>query len=371
LAPTDVTDHEYTRFLDRLVNEGGSAYLEKIPGLPVECEMFLDSIVRLPPRDRVVAIQEFVTSHSFYDAYDNPLRDQMNKASVSDRIAIMQERLGQLREQLGDEIPDQTIFAGVCADVTVIGEMMLRASGIAAGAAEGYRVSGTSLNNDNAHGLNIVVWPDQSGKNILCEVDMTPSAVTEKQQAEFARMGIIPVSVKKTIEESEKIDEEYVKELRGRLNEITKNMDALAQGDIDTIDRKKFQESLTDYINATCNLSDVFVFKRMIETYRYSTVHTIENEPQKKAEAIGFMQYEYKRWNKEYDAQEKPLERLSNPGKNLIGIFNQLQAQSKLDKEQQKFKSMIASVPEYLQTSLSLEHMKLWELLGKYANFGK
>ena len=45
--------------------------------------MFVESIKTLSPRDRVIKIQEFVTSRSFYDAYDNPIRDKMNSASFS------------------------------------------------------------------------------------------------------------------------------------------------------------------------------------------------------------------------------------------------------------------------------------------------
>lgn len=367
LAMESVSDRDYTRFLDRLVSEGGSAYLEKIPGLPVECQMFLDSITKLAPRDRVIQIQKFVTSHLFYDAYDNPLREDMNRANVSDRIALMQERMGQIREELGDEVPDGMIFAGVCADATVIGEMMLRASGIAAGAAEGYNVSGNSFNSDHAHGLNVVVWPDSNGKNVLCEVDMTPSAITAAQREAFALAGINPVSVEKTIQESEQMDEQRIKEIRERLDDVIKNLDTMSGDNLEAVDIKQFQENLTDYINATCNLSDVYVFKRMIETYRYTPVRTIENDAQKKVESIGFMQNEYKRWTNDYQTREAPMERLNNAGKNLIGEFKRIRAQAKLDNESDQFNAMIASVPEYLQTSLSAEHKKLWQLLGTYA----
>lgn len=367
LAMENVSDRDYTRFLDRLVNEGGSAYLEKIPGLPIECQMFLDSIIKLSPRDRVIQIQKFVTSHLFYDAYDNPLREDMNRASVSDRIALMQERMGQIREELGDEVPDGMIFAGVCADATVIGEMMLRASGIAAGAAEGYNVSGNSFNSDHAHGLNVVVWPDSNGKNVLCEVDMTPSAITAAQREAFALAGINPVSVEKTIQESEQMDEQKINEIRERLDDVIKNLDTMSGDNLETIDIKQFQENLIDYINATCNLSDVYVFKRMIETYRYTPVRTIENDAQKKIESIGFMQNEYKRWTNDYQKSETPLERLNNAGKNLIGEFRRIRAQAKLDNESDQFNKMVSSVPEYLQTSLSAEHKKLWQLLGTYA----
>ncbi len=371
LAPMNITDKEYTRFLDRLVVEGGSAYLEKISGLPVECQMFLDSIVDLAPRDRVSAIQKFITNHSFYDAYDNPLRDEMNQSSVSDRIGYMEERLQQLRAELGDEVPSNSMFAGVCADFTVIGEMMLRASGIAAGAAEGYRVSGTTFNSNNAHGLNVIIWPDSNGKNTLCEVDMTPSAVTAAQQKAFAMLGIKPVLVEETINESQEQEKHHIEELKKNLDTITQGLNVMATANPDQVDLKQFKESLIDYISATCSLGDVYVFKRMIETYKFSPVHTLEKSPEKKVEAIGFMQGEYKRWNEDYQTKDEPMERLNNAGKNLMGAFQKCYAQSKIDHEQEKLQDMIVSIPEYLNTSLSDKHKKLWEYFGQYAKLQK
>lgn len=371
LAPMDVNDHEYNRFLDRLITEGGSAYLEKIPGLPVECQMFLDSVADKSPRDRVSAIQKFVTSHSFYDAYDNPLRDQMNECSVSDRMGYMQERLQQLRTELGDEVPDMALFAGVCADFTVIGEMMLRESGIAAGAAEGYRVTGASFNKDSAHGLNVVVWPDASGKNILCEVDMTPSAVTGAQKQAFAVMGINPISIDTTIEESKKQEKNHIEEAKKNLDAVTAQLDEMNAAGSEIVDLKQFRENLVNYINATCGLEDVYVFKRMIETYKFSPVHGFENDVAQKVAAIGFMQGEYKRWVGDYVAKDDPLERLNNPGNNLMGAFHQCYAQAKLSGEQNQLQAMISSIPEYLHTTLPANHKKLWEYFGKYAQSQK
>lgn len=368
IAIEDVSDQTYTRFLDRFIDEGGKNYIEKIPGLPPESMMFLDSIKNLWPRDRMMQIQKFVTKHSFYDAYDNTMRNDMNNGTPAGRVAMMQERLSQLREELSDQVPDDKLFAGVCADFAVVGEMMLRESGIAAGAAEGYQVSGTTLNNNNAHGLNVAFWPDESGKTIMAQIDMTPGATTAEQQAVYLAQGLKPKPIEESIQDAEKREEEHIAELRERADDLLKEMEELLEsgGKQATMELRR---NLTEYISALCSLEDVFVYKRMIESYRFTPVQSADaNDLSQKIAGITFMQGEHKRWKDEYNKRDDGLERLSSPGKNLMGEIDRLMIKAKMAGQGESFTRMVHDIPEYLAKELSEPQKKLWQLIGTYVD---
>ena len=372
VAMDNVSDQTYTRFLDRLIDEGGSKYIEKIPGLPVECQMFLSGIQSLPPRDRVQQIQKFITSHSFYDAYDNQMRDEMNRAGITERLGLMQERLAQLRGEIGNEIPDTMLFAGVCADFAIVGEMMLKESGIAAGIAEGYRISGTTINSDNAHGKNIVLWPDETGKTIMAEVEMTPSALTESQRAAFAQQGLEPEPLQKAITEAENREKEHEQELKEKSDEILKQIDDLIAHSAEQgkrLNKVELRGHITDYISSMCSLEDIYVYKRILESYRFTPINTVDvNDLDQKIKGTEFMQAEYKRWKGDYEHREDGLERISNSGKNLIGEIDRLYIKSAMANTQDQFVSLFKNIPNYLHNELPDSHKKLWKLLEVYVD---
>lgn len=366
-----VSESTYTRFLDRFIDEGGTKYLEKMQGLPTECMMFLDKIKDLSPRDRVEKIQKFITEHSFYDSYDNQMRDQMNDADIAVRLELMQERLSQLREELGDEVPEKMFFAGVCADFSIVGEMMLKESGIAAGIAEGYHISGTKINNgNNAHALNVIFWPDETGKTIIAEVEMTPPAITAAQQMAYSEQGLQPEMIQDSINEAEKREKEHQEELKERSDELLKQAEEIisqSEKQEISINRAELRAHIVDYISSICTLEDIYVYKRVLESYRFTPIQNadIKNLDQQ-VQGIGFMQAEYKRWSKDYQNRTDGLERISNSGKNLLGEIDRLFIKSSMAGTKDQFVSVFQNIPNYLHTKLSSEQKKLWKLLETY-----
>lgn len=370
LSIENVSEQTYTRFLDRLIDEGGLKYIEKIPGLPVECQMFLDTIKNMSPRDRVAHIQKFITSHSFYDSYDNEMRNEMNNTSIAERVSLMQERLSQLRDELGEEIPDTMLFAGVCADFAIIGEMMLKESGIASGIAEGYRISGTTINSDNAHAKNIVMWPDETGKTIMAEVEMTPSAFTGSQRAAFAQQGLEPEPLQKVITEAEVRKKEHEEELKNTSDEILHQIEEILAQNPDAtvgVNRIELRNHIVNYISSVCSLEDLYVYKRMLESYRFTPIKSADaHDLSEKVKNIGFMQSEYKRWKSDYNGRDDGLERISNSGKNLMGEIDRLYIKSAIAGTEDQFISTFKNIPEYLNTELSDKHKTLWNLFKVY-----
>lgn len=383
VVPGKIDENTYTRFLSRFVNEGGAGYLEKNPDLPVECKMFVESIKTLSPRDRVIKIQEFVTSKSFYDAYDNPIRDKMNSASFSERCALMKERLEMLQDELGDQVPNDAMFAGVCADFAMVTESMFREAGIASAVIEGYNMNGTEMTSHNAHGKSGVFWPDANGKTILAEIETTPPALTEAQAGAYAMQGIAPepltLEIEKAHLEEEKQAEEIAQEItviENDLQETLKKFEGTQEQKIPLSpeERKRLDEQvlalrakIAEYVQQTATLKDIAVLKGVLDAIRFSPVTKMDqSDVEGKVAGMQFIQSEYGRLQNNYENREEPLERISHLGKNFIGDLDAMVYNSHAQGEDKGFIDYVGQVGEYGAKKLPENHAKIWSMLKTY-----
>lgn len=383
VVPGAVEESTYTRFLSRFVNEGGAGYLEKNPDLPVECKMFVESIKTLSPRERVIKIQEFVTSRSFYDAWDNPIREKMNSAPFADRCELMKERLEMLRDELGDQVPSSAMFAGVCADFAMVTESMFREAGIASAVIEGYNMNGTEMTSHNAHGKSGVFWPDANGKTILAEIETTPAALTDAQRGAYEMQGIAPEPLteeiqKAHLEEEKQAEEiaEEIKNLEGTLeNKLAEIERAASDGKMLSLeDRKRLEEQtlalrtkIAEYIQQTATLKDISVLKGVLDAIRYSPVMKMDqNDIEAKVSSMKFIQGEYGRLEKEYENKEQPLERVSHLGKNFIGDLDAMIYNSHASGEDAAFIGYVGQVGEFGARKIPENHARIWAMLKTY-----
>ncbi len=383
VVPGKIDENTYTRFLSRFVNEGGAGYLEKNPDLPVECKMFVESIKTLSPRDRVIKIQEFVTNKSFYDAYDNPIRDKMNSAPFSERCALMKERLEMLQDELGDQVPQGLMFAGVCADFAMVTESMFREAGIASAVIEGYNMSGTEMTSHNAHGKSGVFWPDANGKTILAEIETTPPALTKAQSGAYAMQGIAPepltLEIEKAHLEEEKQAEEIAQEIEiieSGLQETLKKFEGTAEQKIQISpeERKRMEEQvlalrakIAEYVQQTATLEDIAILKGVLDAIRFSPVTKMDQQDvEGKVAGMQFIQSEYGRLQKDYENREEPLERISHLGKNFIGDLDAMVYNSHVQGEDRGFIEYVGQVGEYGAKKLPENHAKIWSMLKTY-----
>ena len=383
VVPSALDEKTYTRFLSRFVEENGAPYLEKNPELPVECKMFVDSIKTLAPRERLIQIQQFVTGHSFYDAYDNPIRNKMNAANFSERCQLMQERLEQIRDEIGDQVPESAMFGGVCADFAMLTESMCREAGLASAVIEGYNMQGTEMNSQRAHAKTGVFWPDQNGKTVLAEIETTPSAITDAQRAAFTMQGIEEAPLLEEIQKAEGEAVVEVTEAEKEIQSAQENIESrlqklearIAAGTVVSFEERKaldeqvsgLRDKVAGYIEYAAKLEDVAILKGVLDSIRYSPV--LKQDQSTVDARLGnmkFIQSEYARLEEDYANRDEPLERISHLGKNFLGDLDTALSNARSAGEATVFAEYVGKVGEYGGRDIPENHRKIWLMLRTY-----
>lgn len=137
-----------------------------------DTRVFLKQIERLPLKDRLGRILQFVRENSQYDSTPPSLPESENR-SVPERLADMRRR--------ANELAGGKLFAGVCADFAVLSVALCESTGIRAGFAAGLLVQDGKATMDDFHGIAVVPWPHPRGGVQFIAMDGTPADATNQQ----------------------------------------------------------------------------------------------------------------------------------------------------------------------------------------------
>ena len=144
--------------------------------LPIDLELFLESISSLLPQHKVKAIHKFVKNICYYDHDNKEIAALKENVPFEERLKIMRSRMDQLRqEQRVKEHMFSKQYAGVCRDFAPLTVALLRKVGLLSGVATGFQVNGTKAKVKNYHVAAYVVWPGNKGENRIIIIDTTPS----------------------------------------------------------------------------------------------------------------------------------------------------------------------------------------------------
>ena len=176
----DITEKEQQHFKKHFEKDNGQDLSQEIAQLPEEVRLFLETIKTKSPKERVIAIEQFVRQISYYD-YDNQQVSQMKTGrSVDEQFYIMESRLEEIKAKnpkLAQSLAGKK-YAGVCADFSQLTTALLRAAGFMSGVMSGFAPEGKTARVKHAHQTAYVVWPGTNRNNEIYMVDGTPEGVT-------------------------------------------------------------------------------------------------------------------------------------------------------------------------------------------------
>ncbi len=182
--------------------------------LPQECEMFLDEIKKLSPKEKIIACESFVRKYMRCDKENINSRDKAGKPLEQQATMCMQHKsiVLQKHPESRDQLASK-LFVGVCEDASNLLYILLLKAWILWGKLMGY----AGRNDDRVgHARNYVLIPDSAGNPLLYEIDGTPDncarqsesiqqkeVATNKKIEELLLQGKPLLRIEKNIESSE------------------------------------------------------------------------------------------------------------------------------------------------------------------------
>ncbi len=202
--------------------------------LPQECEIFLDEIKKLPPKERVIECESFVRQYMRYDTENYNAHEKSWKPLEQQVEMCMQHKsyLLQQHPELSKELGER-LFVGVCEDASNLLYLLLCRTGILSWKLIGY----AGRSGDRwAHARNYVLLPDYAWNAQLYEIDGTPNNCTrqsasieqkeiqiQKQIEQLELQGVTLHKLQKNIESTESVKSREQK----RLNDLEKTITQL------------------------------------------------------------------------------------------------------------------------------------------------
>lgn len=191
----DISEKEYGNLRQKMAKERGKEFgTAPIQGLPAEVALYLRSLLSLPPKERLIAVQQYIQKIGYYDM-DNraALGAQKHGLGLADKLPIMADRMRDLKQE--DPRLAGKQFAGVCAEFAELTAAALREAGFIAGILQGTNVHSGVSNTTNIHAFAVVLWPSPDGRGMqFVPVDATPFAATPEQESLLDAMRLPDVA---------------------------------------------------------------------------------------------------------------------------------------------------------------------------------
>ena len=222
-TPENVSEKQFESFKLHFIKNYGKDMFEEIVKLSPDMEIFVASLVGKSPKEKLVAIEEYVRSIGYYD-FDNKEMQQrkIEAQSLEERFSMMSERMRQIKERkpkLKSELESKK-YAGVCVDFAMLTASLLRKAGIPSGYLAGFRPGDKSVTTKDAHGTAFAVWPKSEGGYSVVSVDGTPGGVTAEEKKILEQ--IQQPSLKEKEMENKEVTGELLRETKERLAEVEK-----------------------------------------------------------------------------------------------------------------------------------------------------
>jgi len=270
---------EYEKFKKSFLRSAPEKMVEDISDLPDEAELFLSQIKDKSPKDKVIAIENFVRKIGYYDFDNGEVLSLKRDKSLEEQFYIMRQRAEELKEK-GEQLGGKK-FAGVCDDFANLTLAMLREAGFVSGKISGFMPDSKKVTSDRAHGTAFVVWPDKEGKTKVFSIDGTPTGATLEQQKKLEELGITSSSIE---EKEKKAEKEMKKEKERAEKELKKIMDTIEGDDIEKIrklDNGKLEDTLNTILRYEVKKSHLKVLNKVLDSFWYTPAKDIDLEEEK------------------------------------------------------------------------------------------
>ncbi len=169
--PSNISNEQYTAWVKTAIagKENPFSYQYAVP---TECEIFLDEIKHLSPKERVIKCETFVRQYMRYD-YINSNSDAKAGKPLEEQIRMCMQQKSIMMQQRPDQSSElwQKLFVGVCADAATLLYALLCRAWILCGNLGGFMSTPTGR---GLHARNYVLFPGEKNEPLLYEVDGTP-----------------------------------------------------------------------------------------------------------------------------------------------------------------------------------------------------
>ena len=354
------SDKEYDKYQEKFIKENGRDLKENIADLPEELEFFIESLKPFPPKERTIAIEQFIKQYGYYDFKNGEINNLKNGKSASEQILMMEMRMDQLKET-NPELKNKK-YAGVCSDFALLNTTLLRKAGILSGVAAGLGSNEKNIYPSMAHGVSYVVFPDNHNLNQVFIVDPTPTGVSSEEEKLLSEFRELSISEKEALAEDE-INFEKLNALKS-LEEIEKT---IGLGDLDSLKRLtngKLEDALNTILKYEVKADNLKVVSNLLSSYWYSPLNKLDfNNTDDQAYFKDTFKKEINRVKSEIEANPELKERPSGSELfNLIKEFKDRFAKNNTDSGL----DLIDKLVEINKTELSNTEQQALTVISNY-----
>lgn len=299
VVPGEISSARFRAFKEALTNKYGKELLEPITSSSTQFDLFLALIKEKSPKEQVEEIEAYVRRISYYDMDNREMQEA--KASVSgveERFSLMERRMKRLKErkpELEKELSGKK-YAGVCADFAILTTALLRRAGIPSGYLSGFKPNSKSVTVMNAHGTSYVVWPKETGYQII-PVDGTPQGVTAEDKKLLE--GISKPSLKEKEQIGLEKKDEYIAKAEERFKEVQEILKNNDMEQIKNLTNGELESLLNVVLKYEVKKSHLNILEVMINAARYGGKEIPQKgEAKKEVEFRQFVENEIERSRK-------------------------------------------------------------------------
>jgi hypothetical protein len=253
--------------IDKLIKKYEYTSIEGVT-LNIEDEVFLESIKKQSPKERLYAIEDYVKSISYYDFNNGEVMGEKEDLTLEENLSFMSIRYRELASKNEDLKKSGKRYAGVCSDFAMLTTVFMQKAGLMAGRVSGSVPEDGLSTVKNAHSVSVALWPGRSG-NKLVPIDGTPSEGINEEETKLLE-EIRFSSLKEREKTAELIEEQDRGEVIKKIEEIERK---LAQGEESVIEELKngeLEKMLNVVLKHQVKPVHVSVIKRTLDASRYS-----------------------------------------------------------------------------------------------------
>ncbi len=274
VIPTQLSVPGYEQFLRKTERRFGKQLSEKIVPLPSELKLFVQSIEKLSPPEKLIAIEKEVRRIGYYDFKNGEVQPEKHDMKLDELFTFMQERMAGLKQRTPELAQELTgkLYAGVCADFNKLVLAMMRDAGLAGGLVTGFRPASEIVTTGDAHGTAFAIWPsDKDDYFKIIQIDGTPGGVTtaEQELLKYIQRPALEEQIKIYKEKTEK----FLAEATARMIEVE---ELIANNDVERI-RSLSNGELENIVNTILRYgvkeSHFAVIRSILDASQYSQLN--------------------------------------------------------------------------------------------------
>lgn len=369
--PSDLDELEFEKLKKNILEqETGIDYLKKVSGINEQDMLFIKSIESKTPREKIIAIEQYVREIGFYDINNNDeVVGPKRNADSEELLYLMEERMNELKSGMGplsDKIYNKKRYAGVCDDFSKLTTILLRQAGIPSGLMTCFNAgSGKDISITQAHAASFVLWRGPAGNITPYVIDGTPQGITQEERAMQEELGI----TLQTMQEKEKEHEQVLKEIHKGTEQEIQKIKALLQDatpeSLEKLDTGTLQHALNVILTNDVHWGHVQSLEAILDVYRYTPIHKeIDTTDQSVVKKFIEEQMTQTKTKGEYAAEHS-----GSAGTALLKL-----AQEFTEKEEKRSREGVQDfkkITEILKTSLTDSEYRALSLIAQYLEVKK